>query len=99
MPHLGQNFHTDLLALKHFSQRFQAQAEREKQSFKNVDKGIDIGQFYLARKAAMLMLRLVSGVTISVLEKSIEPSPGWGMGYPTPTPLLGATKKQRILDV
>ena len=34
----------------------------------------------------MLMLRLVSGVTISVLEKSIDPSPGWGMGKPTPAP-------------
>ena len=35
---------------------------------------------YLARKAAILMLRLVSGVTISVFEKSMDPSPGCGMG-------------------
>ena len=31
---------------------------------------------YLAKNAAMLILRLVSGVTISVFEKSILPSPG-----------------------
>ena len=34
----------------------------------------------------MLILRLVSGVTISVLEKSILPSPGCGIGKPTPIP-------------
>ena len=32
------------------------------------------------------MFKLVSVVTISVLLKSILPSPGWGMGNPTPTP-------------
>ena len=41
---------------------------------------------YLAKNAAMLMLRLVSGVTISVFEKSILPSPGCGIGNPTPIP-------------
>ena len=45
---------------------------------------------YLDKKALMLMLRLVFGVTISVLVKSILPSPGWGMGYPTPIPEVGA---------
>ena len=41
---------------------------------------------YLDKNALMLMLRLVSGVTISVLVKSMLPSPGCGMGYPTPIP-------------
>ena len=31
-------------------------------------------------------MRLVSGVTISVLEKSVLPSPGCGIGKPTPIP-------------
>ena len=46
---------------------------------------------YLAKNAAMLILRLVSGVTISVFEKSILPSPGWGMGKPTPIPAATCT--------
>ena len=37
------------------------------------------------------MLRLVSGVTISVLEKSILPSPGCGIGKPTPIPAATCT--------
>ena len=40
----------------------------------------------LAKKALLLIFKLVSGVTISVLLKSIDPSPGWGLGYPTPIP-------------
>ena len=50
---------------------------------------------HLARKAAILMLRLVSGVTISVFEKSMDPSPGWGIGYPTPTPATGGGAGRR----
>ena len=45
---------------------------------------------HLAKKALMLMLRLVSGVTISVLVKSMLPSPGCGIGNPTPIPAAGA---------
>ena len=45
---------------------------------------------HLAKKALMLMLRLVSGVTISVLVKSMLPSPGCGIGKPTPIPAAGA---------
>jgi hypothetical protein len=45
----------------------------------------------LARKAPMDMFRLVSGVTISVLVKSMEPSPGCGMGKPTPMPAEDGT--------
>ena len=45
---------------------------------------------YLAKKALMLMLRLVSGVTISVLVKSMLPSPGCGIGNPTPIPAADA---------
>ncbi len=40
----------------------------------------------LERKAPMLMLRLVSGVTISVFVKSMLPSPGWGLGKAAPAP-------------
>ena len=40
----------------------------------------------LARKALMLMFKLVSGVTISVLLKSDEPSPGGGKGKLAPMP-------------
>ena len=40
----------------------------------------------LERKAPMLMLRLVSGVTISVFVKSMLPSPGCGLGKAAPAP-------------
>ena len=39
----------------------------------------------------MLIFRLVSGVTISVFEKSMLPSPGWGFGKPTPIPAAACT--------
>merc|ERR1711936_1308624 len=34
----------------------------------------------------MLIFKLVSGVTISVFVKSMEPSPGWGLGNVAPAP-------------
>ena len=44
----------------------------------------------------MLILRLVSGVTISVFEKSMLPSPGCGIGNPTPIPACTGTTELEV---
>ena len=76
VPHFRQNVDADLLPLKNLSQRFKVQTETWILCVKQINHLNISTHAYLAKKAATLMFKLVSGVTISVFEKSMLPSPG-----------------------